>query len=67
MSFVHEYRKKHKQESIVDSEVNSVMDSLLGKVTKDISLSLEASAESQSDMSVYFDKLIVLLLKCLLC
>ena len=34
MSFVHEYRKKHKQESIFESEVNSVMDSLLGEVTK---------------------------------
>ena len=50
MSFVREYRKKHKQESIVESEVNSVMDSLLGEVTKDISLSLEAGARSQSDM-----------------
>ena len=50
MSFVWEYQKKHKQESVVDSEVNSVMDSLLGKVTKDILLSLEAGAESQSDM-----------------
>ena len=38
MSFVRKYREKHKQESIVDSEVNSVMDSLLGKVTKDILL-----------------------------
>ena len=50
MSFVCEYRKKHKQESIVDTEVNSVMDSLQGKVTKDILLSFGASAESQSDM-----------------
>ena len=54
MSFVCEYRKKHKQESVANSEVNSVMDSLLDEVTKDMLLSLEAGAESQSDMWVYF-------------